>query len=230
MNSIDAMSRLAALTHKLGYDLTQYEQGSYEWLKARLGVMTASKAKFFLASPSSVGYQGYMAILIAEIATAAPVEGDNPKGKSLEWGNEHEPDAREMYEFMTGNAVSQYPIVYKDESMRSSCSPDGFIEALGRGVEIKCPYNTRYHIEFLVDGTIKKEYMAQVQYSMWVTGAKEWEFVSYDPRMNANMIKYVTVSRDEKYMKKFDEVVPKFIVEMDRKMKLIDLQFGDQWK
>lgn len=81
----------------------------------------------------------------------------------------------------------------------------------------------------LVDGRVKKEYMDQVQYSMWVTGADEWEFVSFDPRMKSNILKHMTISRSDKHMEKFNEAIPAFVEEMDRKMAMIGLKFGDQW-
>ena len=220
-------NKLTQSSEILGVDLNEVEQGSYDWLRARLGVITASNASAILAKQGSATRDGYMATLIAEIATGAPVEGSQPSGKAIEWGNENEASAREMYGFMTMDVVEQFPFVFSDD-MRCGCSPDGLIQNK-KGVEIKCPFNTRYHIELLVDGRIKKEYMDQVQYSMWVTGANEWEFVSFDPRMRSNIIKYLTVSRSEKHMAMFDERVAEFIEEMDRKMSMIGLKFGDQW-
>ncbi len=229
MNIEDLKTRLTLVKSVLGVDMNEVKQGDYDWLRARLGVITASNASAVIAKSGSMTRDGYMATLIGEIATGAPLEGNAPSGKAIDWGNENEPAARESYQFMTMNHVDEFPFVFSDD-MRCGCSPDGLITGLGRGLEIKCPFNTRYHIELLVDGRVKKEYMDQVQYSMWVTGAQEWEFVSFDPRMKSNILKIVTISRDEKYMTKFAELVPQFIEEMDRKMQMIGLRFGDQWK
>lgn len=229
MNVDKFISKLAEAKSVLGVDLNTVEQGEYDWLRARLGVVTASNASSVLSKQGSATRDGYMATLIGEIATGAPLEGSMPSGKAIEWGNENEPAARESYSFMTMDVVDSFPFVFSDD-MRCGCSPDGLIKSKNKGLEIKCPYNTRYHIELLVDGRMKKEYMDQVQYSMWITGADEWEFCSYDPRMKSNIIKHLTVEKSEKHMKLFSDAVPQFLLEMDRKMDLIGLKFGDQWK
>ncbi len=55
---------------------------------------------------------------------------------------------------------------------------------------------------------IKSAYMAQVQYSMWVTRKDAWYFANYDPRMKREGLHYVVIERNEKYMASFDEMVP----------------------
>ncbi|MGL4928015.1 MAG: lambda exonuclease family protein [Plesiomonas shigelloides] len=221
--------RLAAASDKLGFDLAAEEQGSYNWHRARLGVITASEVSDVLKSPSSASYTGYMAIKIAEIATGAPVDAKRISVKELEWGRTHEGSARETYQFVTGELVSTFTMLHSD-NMRCGFSPDGVIESLSRGAEIKCPWNTRFHIESVVDGAIKKEYMDQVQFSMWVSGLNEWEFVSFDPRMRKNNLFHTTIERSDKHMKLFDDAVPQFCLEMDRKLQLVGFEFGDQWK
>ena len=221
--------RLAAASVHLGFDLAAEEQGSYNWHMARLGVITASEVSQILGKSGSATYNGYMAILIAEIATGAPVDAKRISVKELEWGKTHEGSAREMYQFITGDAVSTFTMLHSD-NMRCGFSPDGLILSKNRGAEIKCPWNTRYHIESLCDGTIKKEYMDQVQFSMWVSGLNEWEFVSFDPRMRRSNLFHTTIERSDKHMKLFDDAVPQFCLEMDRKLELIGFKFGDQWK
>ncbi|EFX07951.1 phage exonuclease [Escherichia coli O157:H7 str. G5101] len=54
---------------------------------------------------------------------------------------------------------------------------------------------------------IKSAYMAQVQYSMWVTRKDAWYFANYDPRMKREGLHYVVIERNEKYMASFDEMV-----------------------
>ena len=73
-------------------------------------------------------------------------------------------------------------------------------------------------------------YMAQVQYSMWVTRKDAWYFANYDPRMKREGLHYVVVERDEKYMANFDEMVPEFIEKMDEALAEIGFVFGEQWR
>ncbi|MGL5490545.1 MAG: lambda exonuclease family protein [Shewanella sp.] len=225
--------RLATASAKLGFDLAAEEQGSYNWHRAKLGVISASNSSSLLAKVGSATRDGYMASLIAEICTGAPLDGDQASGRAIEWGHTHEPSAREMLSFKDGAVIERYPFIYGDHNeihMRTGCSPDGLIVAASKGVEIKCPWNTRHHVEALVDGRIKKEYMDQVQFSMWVSGLNEWEFVSFDPRMRKNNLFHTTIERSDKHMKLFDDAVPQFCLEMDRKLQLVGFEFGDQWK
>ncbi|MGL5280725.1 MAG: YqaJ viral recombinase family protein [Plesiomonas shigelloides] len=220
--------RMAAASKKMNLDLSE-GQGSYAWVKSKLGVVTASEVTDILKGTNSETYKGYMAIKIAEIATGNPVDAKRISAKELEWGRIHEVGARENYCFESGNVVSTFPIVHSDD-LRCAFSPDGLIESLGRGVEIKCPWNTRYHVQAVTDGTIKKEYMDQIQYSIWLSGINEWDFVSFDPRMNKRDLFFKTIERSDKYMKLFDDAVPQFCLEMDRKLQLVGFEFGDQWK
>ncbi len=75
-----------------------------------------------------------------------------------------------LFEFTSGVNVTESPIIYRDESMRTACSPDGLCSD-GNGLELKCPFTSRDFMKFRLGGfeAIKSAYMAQVQYSMWVT-------------------------------------------------------------
>lgn len=230
MTIIDKFNeRLAAATCRLGFNLAEEEQGSYNWHLARLGVITASNASLLLAKTGSATRDGYISTLIAEICTGAPLDGNQPSGKPIEWGHTHEPSAREMYEFMSGEHVDMFTFVYTDD-MRAGCSPDGLIVNKNKGLEIKCPWNSKYHIDALTAGRIKKEYQDQVQFSMWVTGLNEWEFISFDPRMRRGNLFNVTIERSDRYMRMFDDAVPDFVTEMDRRMQVVGFEFGDQWR
>ena len=124
--------------------------------------------------------------------------------------------------------VNQIPFVYRDETMRCGCSPDGVTEK--KTIECKAPWNTRYHIEAIVDGRIKKEYQEQVQFQMWVCGTESVDFVSFDPRMLKHNFFMTTVERSDTFMKKFDDAIPQFIMEMDAKLERLGFRFGEQFK
>ncbi|RZY07575.1 hypothetical protein EXX41_13410 [Escherichia coli] len=59
--------------------------------------------------------------------------------KALAWGKQYENDARALFEFTSGVNVTESPIIYRDESMRTACSPDGLCSD-GNGLELKCPF------------------------------------------------------------------------------------------
>jgi len=216
---------LGTYSEVLGFDPVVVEQRSYPWFKMRLGVITASGVSAVLAKSGSATREGYMAELIAEIATGAP--GEPVSAKALEWGINNEPAAIQTYEFSTMQTVQQIPFIYAHD-MRIGCSPDGVTEY--KTLEIKCPWNTRYHIELIVDGRMKKEYQDQVQFQMFVAGNDQVDFISFDPRMLRHVDYIVTVDRSDKYIATFNDAIPQFIMEMDAKLARLGFEFGEQWK
>ncbi len=56
-------------------------------------------------------------------------------------GKQYENDARTLFEFTSGVNVIESPIIYRDESMRTACSPDGLCSD-GNGLELKCPFTS----------------------------------------------------------------------------------------
>lgn len=210
------------------------KQGTNEWISERLGVVTASEAyNVIKKGRGGKGYattrHTYMMQLIAEVCT-----GQSPeiKGKPLEWGNEHEPIAREVYEAKTFSVVDELGLIYKDDSKRFGASPDGLIGDDG-GIEIKCPFTTPVHLDTMLNGTIKPEYICQMQFIMWVTGREWMDFCSFDPRMIGDVDKrlcVIRVERDQKIMDEFDIEMPLFVNDMDEILESIGVKFGQQWE
>lgn len=218
---------------RTGVDVISLEQGSEEWLRLRLGVITASEVSNVIAKPRSGTAwpdmkKSYFNTLIAEVCTGSYPEVN---AKALAWGKQWEDEARTLFEFTSGVKVSEAAIIYRDEDMRVACSPDGLCDN-GSGLELKCPFTSRDFIKFRLGGfdAIKSAYMAQVQFSMWVTGREAWFFANYDPRMKREGIHHVVVERDEKFMTLFNEDVPEFIEKMDEALETIGFTFGEQWK
>lgn len=220
---------------KTGIDLAKTEQGSDDWHKLRLGVITASEACYLLKDGRKKGTwsdskTGYMNRLIGEILTG---EHKEIKARALDWGNNFEDEARTLFGFYNDLIIDEVPIVFKDESMRCACSPDG-LASDGLGVEIKCPVTTEVFVNFAANGFdgMKDDYKAQVQYSMWATNKEQWHFVNYDPRIpEGKNIASIIVDRDEEIMKQFDDAVPEFIEKMDGILNnVFGVKFGDQWR
>lgn len=206
--------------------ICSHEQGSPQWSSARLGVITASEIDCVLAGTSTAKRATYMAELVAEVATGMSAEIN---AKQLAWGHEHEHAARSAYEFATGNVIQQVGLIYKDETRRTGCSPDGLIKNVPKGLELKCPYSSKTHVGFVASAKIKPEYIKQCQFGMWVTGLPAWDFASYDPRMRNKMLHYVTIVRDDEMMRLFDSAVPDFISDMDKMLSSLGVEWGSQW-
>ena len=185
------------------------EQGSEEWLAARLGIPTATGFENIITATGkkSASYIKYMAELIEESILGG---GDTFKSSFMERGNQLEPQARAAYEFLTGNDVIQVGGVYLNEDREVMVSPDGLIPNLKKGLEIKCPKMST-HIRYLLEGGVPAEYVIQVQANLWVTGYETWDFVSYCPEYQKQTLYLFTAARDEKLMKAFDEHIPQFV-------------------
>jgi len=167
------------------------DQGSDEWLQARLGIPTASAfsnivTASFKASSSKAGYMGK---LLAEY-----IKGEQQEQFTSKWterGHDLEPSARIMYQALTDNKVEQVGMAYKTEDKDRSCSPDGLIQRQ-KGLEIKCP-KLANHIGYRLSGELPRVYKPQVHGSMYVCDIDQWDFMSYHPDDEPFLI---TVERD----------------------------------
>lgn len=217
-----------------GVNVYDLEQGTDEWRRHRIGVVTASRAhEIIKPGRGKGGYSEsratYMLELIAQVCTGQVPEQSS--FKQAEWGHENEPLAREAYEAMEFVSVNQCGLIYRDNSLRCAISPDGIME--DRGLEIKNPYTTQVHLQTLMNGEIKPEYVTQCQFSMWLTGLDRWDFCSYDRRMRgkaSNRLCVIPQRRDDETMRKFDIEIPKFIAEMDDALDRLGFKFGQQWE
>lgn len=178
--------------------MSDLQQGTLEWLQARAGKFTASRMAELVATTKS-GYaasrKNYLAELLIERMTGEPTE--HFRSKEMEWGTEHEPEARALYQLKHDVDVYTVGFIQHPTMDYAGASPDGLVGTEG-GVEIKCP-NTATHIETLRTGKVPKKYQLQSQWVM-ECAEREWiDYVSYDPRMkDSRLVMYVQrVRRDD---------------------------------
>lgn len=194
---------------------TQLAQGSPEWFAARLGKVTASRIADVVARTKSgwgASRANYMSALVCERLTG--VKEDTYVNAAMQWGTDHEPEARAAYEFLTGNAVELVGFVDHPKIPMSGASPDGHIGEDG-SLEIKCP-NTATHIEFLLEQSIPQKYMLQMQWQLACSGRQWADFVSYDPRMPEGLRMFQKrVMRDSALIPTLERDVTAFLAELD---------------
>lgn len=164
-------------------------QRTAEWFEARTGCLTASSVADILPSLKQLksgeikktyreAREKLMNIIIAERVSGNA--RDNYTSAAMQWGIDHEDDARTAYEVHTGNLVELTGFIPHPEVKYLGASPDGLIDDDGI-LEIKCP-NPATHIGYLRGGVVPEEYRPQVLLQLVVTGRKWCDFVSYDPR------------------------------------------------
>lgn len=196
------------------------EQRSDEWFAARLGRATGSRFGDIMARTRSgfaASRKNYRAQLVIERLTG--VCDETFTTTAMQWGTETEPVARLQYMLTTGNDVEETGFWIHDE-LQAGASPDGLIGEDGL-LEIKCP-NTATHIDTLTYKKLPKQYEAQVQGQMWITGRQWCDFVSFDPRMpaNAQMI-IIRVDRNDEYIKELELEIANFTEEVEQLVEFV---------
>jgi hypothetical protein len=198
--------------------VSPHPQGTDEWLAARAGRATGSRARDILAkikSGEAASRKNYRTQLVIERLTGRPAESGFIS-KEMQWGTEQEPFARMAYESETGRLVSEMGFIYLPDAM-TGCSVDGLVEDDGKtGVwEAKCP-SSATHIEYLTSGRLPPEYKPQIMHNMLVTGADFADFVSYDPRMPEKLQLFIVRwERNEDEIKEYEAELNAFLKEVD---------------
>lgn len=197
-------------------------QRTEQWFADRLGKVTASRVADLMAKTKS-GYSAsranYMAQLICERLTGT--QGESYQNAAMAWGTEQEPAARGAYEARTGLLVQETGFVPHPTIPWAGASPDGLVGDDGL-VEIKCP-NTATHIDTLLGGSGVLKYRDQMMMQMACTGRQWCDFVSYDPRMPANMQLFVVrVLRDERAITEMEGEICKFLTELEDKLSKLE--------
>ena len=197
-------------------NILKVEQGSLEWLKARAGMVTASRIPDVCAkikSGEAASRRDYKAQVVAEILTGLPMESGF-MNDAMRWGTEQEPIARASYEVQTGFIVDQVGMVIHPTIPLSAASPDGLVGDDGL-VEIKCP-NTATHLDTLLSQNVPTKYANyQIQWQMACTGAEWCDFVSFDPRLPEHLQLFVKrVPRDKDRIAEIETEVLAFLAEV----------------
>ncbi len=190
-------------------------QGSTEWFAARVGKVSASRMAD-LTAKTKTGYStsraNYAAELVAERLTGTKAEKFS--NAVMQWGTDQEPVARAMYEFMSDATVKEVGLVLHPSIEMACASPDGLSGDDGL-VEIKCPM-TATHIETLLGSSVDGKYIKQMQWQMACTGRQWCDFVSFDPRLPADMQIYTRrVPRDPVMIAELERDVVMFLAEVE---------------
>lgn len=191
-------------------------QGTPDWLQARVGRLTASRAKDMLATVKSgeaAARRDYRLELACERLTGEPaasvfVNDDMRRGTELE------PEAFARYEATTGQLVSRVGFL-AHTTLLAGGSPDGVIGDYEALIEIKAPRPAN-HVRYLRGDGVPKEHEAQCLHLLWLTGAAWIDFVSYCPAMPAHLRLYVArMTPTARALEGYDEKVRTFLAEVD---------------
>lgn len=167
---------------------TNDQQRTDAWQHDRLGKFSASQIYRLMTEPKikadkeagnlSDGAMTYVLECVAESLTGQRAK-DEFTSKFTDWGVQHEPIAKAIYEQVFKCKVTDTGHIAYDK--HSGGSPDGLVGEDGL-IEIKCPYTITSHLEHsqkeLKD---KPEYFWQCLMYLLITGRKWIDFISYHP-------------------------------------------------
>jgi putative phage-type endonuclease len=194
------------------------EQRSSDWFAARLGKLTASRiadATARIKNGWGASRDNLMATLVCERLTGK--QADSFTNAAMQWGTDHEDEARSAYEFELGVTVEKVGFLDHPSIDMAGASPDGLVGAEGL-VEIKCP-ETKGHIETLLSKKVPEKYIKQMQWQMACTGRQWCDFVTYDPRMPQELQLWaLRVLRDDKAIAELEKEARLFLAELDEKV------------
>lgn len=199
-----------------------FPQGTEEWLRARAGLVTASRVADVIAKTKtgvSASRAGYLGELVAERLTGIPAASAF-QNDDMRRGIELEPEARFAYEMATERVVLECGLVLHP-TLQAGASPDGLVGDDGL-VEIKCP-RTHIHIEYLEAGRPPTKYLPQMAWQCLCTERSWVDFVSYDPRMPERLQLFVVrYTPPLEYLKELTAEVTAFIAEVDAKVAALE--------
>lgn len=194
------------------------DQRSTEWHAARLGKLTASRiadATARIKNGWGASRDNLMASLVCERLTGKPA--DSFVNGAMQWGIDHEDEARSAYEFELGVTVEQVGFIDHPSIDMAGASPDGLVGDEGL-VEFKCP-ETKGHIETLLSKKVPEKYIKQVQWQMACTGRKWCDYATFDPRMPQELQLWILrVMRDDKQIAELEKEARLFLAELDEKV------------
>lgn len=184
------------------------DQGSEEWIKARLGIPTASEFHTVMAhgkgGAESKTRRTYMLKLAGEILTGEQM--DSYSNHHMDRGKVMEDEARDLYAFMKDVIPECVGFI---RNGNKGCSPDSLVDAGGM-VEIKTKL-PHLQVDCLLGQRVPPEHVAQCQGALWVA-ERDWiDFVSYWPGLPLHVCR---VFRDDEYIAKLAEAVDAFNVEL----------------
>lgn len=185
-------------------------QQSEEWERWRNRPTASEFDKFITPARGDYSAQaaGYAAKIVAK---RLGVYREDPPSFWMEWGTEHEPNAKHAYTLATGREIQDVGFVLPDNTDAYGCSPDGLVGDDGL-IEIKCP-KPETLIAYHAAGELPVAYRPQVQGELLITGRSWCDFYAWHPELSPFLIR---VEPDEKYQTKMAQALLQLLEEIQR--------------
>ena len=154
----------------------QTEQRTEAWYKQMATVISASELGNLFGS----AHQRAQFVLTKTVPPPPrfqPLATPSDRMRPFDWGIRFEPVVKQIYEYKHGVTIKELGRMHHQVDPRCTASPDGLISfcpaglRTGRLLEIKCPVTRE------IDGTVPKDYYAQMQMQLHVTGLQQCDYV-----------------------------------------------------
>ena len=159
--------------------LYMLQQGSEEWLKKRLGIVTASQLNVILTpkgKPAKGAKVEDFACKIAAERVFGFVE-DSFQSFDMMRGHYEEEIARDIYDESFEEVHKCGFITRSIDGVRFGCSPDGLVLKDG-GIEIKSRI-PKFQIKTIILDEVPADYVNQTQGCLLASGRDWWDYVQY---------------------------------------------------
>lgn len=199
------------------FTVVDVAQRSPEWFAARVGRLTGSCADKMLATiktGEAAARRDLRVRLVLERVTGRSHESGYVND-DMQWGIDHEAEALEVYEALTGDFVTRTGFLQHTDLL-VGCSLDGHLGDFETLVSIKCPKSAT-HLKNLRANGMPPDYVPQMLHELWITGASGYHFLSFDPRFPDSLRTcLVRVARDERAVQDYADKAKAFLQEIDR--------------
>jgi hypothetical protein len=154
----------------------QLEQRTPEWYAQMSTIISASELGNLFAAPRQRATM-VVSKTIPPVPRQQPLAVPTDHSRAFDWGIRFEPVVKQIYEWKYGVTMKELGRLHHPTDPRCTASPDGLIydcpknERRGRLIEIKCPVTRE------ITGVIPKDYYAQMQMQLHVTGLDICDFV-----------------------------------------------------
>jgi hypothetical protein len=208
--------------------MSHLKQGDPQWIKERIGKLTASRMGDVMLKQKNGKYyaerENYKRDLVGE--RLSNIAKEHYVSKEMEWGIHFEAEAVSKYEERTGNIVLDGYFIEHPTIPLFGATPDRFIvgsegKELGKVIgllEAKCP-TTPVFIGYGMDDNPPEGYVPQMLAQCACSGLPWVEFIAYDPRMPQEcnlVIRRYTPSAEQ--IKECEAEAIKFLQEVDEMM------------
>ena len=198
-------------------DSKELIQGSDSWFAARCGMITASRLGDIMRK-TRYGESTYKAKVRLELAIER-ITGKSASSvvmnQAMRDGVEREPDARKLFEAITGKEVKEVGSFNHPTIPNTSASPDGLIRGENSCLELKAPTHVT-HAKNLMSDSMPKNYIYQVQHQIQCTESDFAYFASYHPDFPKDLrLKIVKVERDDEVINSLNTAIRQFDIEIE---------------